>query len=255
MKVRFAYDNLIDYSQTVITAATESATLPVKNVQNHLRTKVYRTGNTQTGESIVFDLGAAKTAAFVAILNHNLKQADTGIRLQANSSNSWATPPFTQTLTWRAGPISAFFSPQTYQFWRVSFTKTAASETRDIGRIFIGPYYEPPDDIGNRAISITQNDTSKTSRTIGGQSYSDIRGLYETVTVNFKLVSHAQHNAFKDMAAKVGTHTPFFFMLDYDVEPEKWLYYVKFSRLQSHKATVLGGVYYWDVSMRMDEQL
>lgn len=254
-KVRFAYDNRVDYATTTITATTESSTLPASNLKNHLRTKVYRTGNTVTDEAIVFDFGSAYSVSFIAILNHTLTASDSNVRLEANTSNSWGTPAFTQNLTRVPGPISAFFTSQSYQFWRLAFTKSAASETRDIGRIFLGTYYEVDQDIGNEAITIQDNDLSRQGRAIGGQTYSDVRGRYDTVSINFKLISHAQHEQFRTIARTVGTHTPFFLILDYAQEPEDWLYYVKFRRLQSHKATVLGGVYYWDVSMRMDEQL
>ena len=250
---RFLYSNLVD--SATITAITESVTLPASNVAHNLRSRVYRTGTTVATERLVFDMGSAKSVTCVVLLDHTLTSGDSGIKLMGNSSDSWGTPSFTQSLTWNSGPIVAFFSSQSYQYWAVEFTKSASSETRDIGRIFIGTYYESARDVPYNGQSIKQIDLSKTGRSKGGQTYSDVGSIYDQITLKFEMIANAQYDQFRIIADAVGTHTPFFVSLNHDTEPQNWLYYVKFRSLQNFTGAILGGVAYWNTSMTLDEQL
>ncbi len=253
--VRFAYDNLIDRTTTTLTASSESSTLPVGNLKNHLISKTWRTGNTLTTEYVEIDLGSAQSVTCAIIGGHTLTSSDSGIKIEANTSNSWGTPAFSQSFTWDSGPMPLFFSSQTYQYWRLVFTKSSASETRDIGKIFLGQYFEPTKNIARESLSINRRDLSRSGRAIGGQTYADVRSQYRRINMSFQNVSQSQFDLFDSFAATVGTHTPFWVSIDHDTRPNDWLFYVKFSRLFQTETVALAGAIGWNSSMTLDEQL
>ena len=252
-RARFLYSNLVD--SATITAITESVTLPASNVAHNLRSRVYRTGTTVATERLVFNMGSAKSVTCVVLLDHTLTSGDSGIKLMGNSSDSWGTPAFTQSLTWDSGPIVAFFSSQSYQYWAVEFTKSAASETRDIGRIFIGTYYELVQNIGREGLQIQQVDLSKVGRAVGGQTYSDVRSIYDKISLSIDMMPHAQHEQLRTIVNSVGKHTPFFLSIDHDTEPQDWLYYVKIASIKTHQIKANSSTWYWSGGMTLDEQL
>ena len=200
--------------------------------------------------------GASNDVSCVVLHNHNLKETDTNIKLLGNDTDSWGTPAFTQNLTHVAGPISFYLlTPQSFRFWRVTFDKLVATETRDIGRVFLGDYYEVPQNVGPDGITIRKKDLSKIGKSVGGQSYADVKSIFDQINLNFSMMEHTQYSQFVIIAEAVGLHTPFFVSLEHDVEPVDWLYYVKFMSLQSFKIKTIGPIMFWSASMRLEEQL
>lgn len=257
MSMRLMFDNLADYSATVITAGSEDAYLPVENVQHPHRSKVYRTGTAAAAEWIKFDLGSAKAVQSVILLDHTLTGSDSLIKLQGNATDSWGAPSVDETLTYNAGTLAKFLSAaQTYRWWRVIFTKSAAGETRDIGRIFLGPYYECVKNISFGGLKITPVDLSDTGRSIGGQTYSDQRSLYHEIKTAFNYILDAQMTQFKNIAAAVGTHTPLFISCDPTVKPYDWLYYVKFTKFTGETVEIYKSASpLWSVNLEFAEEL
>jgi hypothetical protein len=234
----------------VFTPTSETDGLPVENLANELRTKVWRTGTSTAAENVVIDLGSAQAATCVILLDHNLTASDSAIALEANSADSWGAPAFSQALTRVAGPISAWFASQSYRYWRLKFTKSAAGQTRDIGRLFLGTYYEGPT---ASSFDIKPQDLSKLGRSIGGQNYADARSIYDVIDLGFEVLEKAQYQSLREIADAVGTHTSFFVSVNHDEEPEDWLYYVKMKGLSGYKAKL--STIYWDSDMDLEEQL
>lgn len=256
--MRIYYQNLVDHTATTITAATEAADLPVENVADPDRGNVYRTGVSQAGETIVFNLGSAKAVMAVILLDHTLTSGDSTIKVQGNAADSWGSPSFSEDITFIAGTIvHNFASVQTYQYWRVIFTKSASGETRDIGRIFLGPFEtmvrgpQLPD-----GLTITPTDLSVTARALSGKTYSEIRGQYDAISIDFPPVSDAQMEIIKAIAAAVGTHTPFFVSIDPTLEPTDLFYYVKAKSFKGRKVKMWGsGAAAWDLGMELNEEI
>ena len=253
--VRFAWNNLIDASGVVFTPTSETSGLPVENLANELRTKVWRTGTSTAAENVVIDFGSAQSFGCVILLDHDLSAADSAIALEANSADSWGAPAFTQSLTRVAGPISAFFATQSYRYCRLKFTKSAAGQTRQIGRLFIGAYYECARNPDAGGVDIKHVDLSKSGKSIGGQRYSDVRSLYDEIRLDFSRLDDAQNDQFDALAAAVGEHASFFVSLDHANEPEDWLYYVALKDLWSAHAQFAGFTPRWDLGMVLEEQL
>jgi len=256
--MRIFWDNKVDAAATVITAASESADLPVSNISHPDRKKVYRTGTSAAAEWIKFNLGSALAIRELILLDHTLTAGDTTIKLQGNASDSWGSPSVNEDLTFNADVMEKWLSAaQTYQWWRIIFTKSAAGETRDIGRVFLGPGYEcnkgpaQPD-----GLTITPMDLSVTDRALDGTTHSEIKSQYDHIAIDFPPISDAQMDQLKALAADCGTHTPFFVSIEPTLKQYDLLYYVKAKSLKARKVKLWGsGIIRWDVSMELNEEL
>ena len=255
--MRIIWDNLVDYSETVVTAGSEAADLPVSNILHHHRTRVYRTGASSAAEYILIDFGSARAVQALVLLDHTLTNSDSGLKLQGNATNSWGSPSVDETLTFHAGTLAHFLSAaQTYRWWRISFTKSAAGESRDIGRVFLGPYYECVKDISFGGLTIKPVDLSDTKKSLGGQTYSNPKDIYDEIDAEFGYILDAQMTAFRTIAAATGTHTPFFISCDPTSKPYDWLYYVKFAEFQAQKVEIYkSSLPMWSTRMKFEEQL
>jgi len=255
--MRLLYDNLVDAGATVITSSSEGTDLPDDNVQHDLRTKVWRTGTSTALEWVKFDFGSAQNVQAFAAINHDLTGSDTLIKIQANATDSWGGPSVDQAITWNADDLAYYFgSAQSYRWWRFTFTKSASGETRDVGRIFIGPYYETTKKITHEGLDIVPIDLSDTRRAIGGQTYSDERSIYHQVKVSFDLISNTQMAQFKTIAEAVGTHTPLFIDIDRTNMAYAWFYYVKYASFSARKVKLHpSNSPLWSTKMTFNEEL
>ena len=102
--------------------------------------RVFRSAD---GTSVTFDinLGSAQRVRAFAMLDHNLGSTGT-IRLQGNSSASWGSSPFDETITWASPSVTLFFDA-TYRYWRLTLTDSSATYI-EVGKLFLGDYLELP---------------------------------------------------------------------------------------------------------------
>lgn len=253
--MRFFYDNLIDNSGVVLTPTSEVDTLPAENVINELRKRVWRTGAASATERLVIDLGSAQAVTALILLDHTLTSSDTVLKLEANSSDSWGAPAFTQNLTWADGTILQTFASQTYRYWRLSFTKSSSSESRDIGRIFLGTYaateHQPDFDGHDEKLE----DPSRRAKTLGGQTWTDLQEQYKVINSQLSHVSQTMADQIKTIVEAVGQSISFFVQVD-TVSPLDTVYYVKFTRAFGRGVVAVDSTLIWDLAkLEMEEQL
>ncbi|MCI0366037.1 MAG: hypothetical protein L0219_19435 [Phycisphaerales bacterium] len=213
--MRLFYDNLIDAAvagNTLFQSSQDNA-FPAANVINQLRKKPWRTGATLAQEWVYFDFGVARTVQAIVVLDHTLTSGDSGIMVQGNTTAVFTSPAFSQTLTWSSGLITQTFLAQSYRFWRFVFTKSSASQTRDVGRLFIGPYTdaETPDYDG---WDRDEEDLSTVIRTVGGQVFSEARNSYRMASLKFTNITETKRLELKALSDRVGRHTNFFAVID-----------------------------------------
>ncbi len=257
--MRLMWQNMIDVSGVVVTAGSENADLPVSNLIHPHRGKVYRTGVSVAAEWVKFDFGSPKAVRDIIILAHDLQVGDSAIKIQGNATDSWGAPSVDQVVTYNPYVMAHHFpEDQMYQWWRFIFTKGAAAETRDIGRIYLGPSYEcerGPAMPGG--LKITPDDYSVTDSTPDGVSYSDIRPIRNMVSVRFPPVSDAQMEQLKALASACGTHTPFFVSIAPASKPYDLLYYVKARSLKGRELELAGpgGPRKWQAELELAEDI
>lgn len=254
--MRLFYDNLIDKAGVVVTPITEATGFPAYNVLNGQRSWIYRTLATVALEAIVFDLGSAKSVTSVILLDHTLTAGDSLIKLQGNASDSWGSPSFSQTLTWSADVISAVFASQSYRYWRVTFTKASSGVTRDIGRIFLGTYFEPVDTADHNGYERDTDDLSISSRSTGGQDYSEARSQSRVLKLSFDRSPDADKLGFVALADLCGKHTSFFLQVDPAGTGEMVeLVYGKLADHPKWRVAAFDGTYYWSGQLQFKESL
>jgi|GEM_PF-3489719 len=228
------HDNLIDRSTTLITAGTWSLDLPAENVRHPFLTKVSRTGTSSAAEELIFDFGSAMQVEAILIDAHTLTAGDSGIRIQGNASNSWGAPTFTENITYAVDRILHYLStPQTFRYWRFTFTKSAAGETRDIGRVFLGPTLELNEEPDFEDIDLSHKNPSDKSRALGGHLYTNQRiGHYE-IKLSFPGAYMDVAQGVIDIYDALGMGTPFYLNLFPDLDDS--IFYVVFLDEPSYK--------------------
>lgn len=254
--MRFFYLNLIDGAAVVLTPTSEVATLPVENITNEARSIPWRTGTSTATERVVIDFGSAMAATSVILLDHTLTAADSAITLEANATDSWGAPSFSTTLTWTADAIAKVFASQSYRYWRLSFTKSSAGEFRDIGRVFLGTYYETaeqPDYDGYKDELIDLSDMVKTP---SGQSYVDLRDKFRTFTCDFSRIPQSEVTSMRALADYVGTSISFFQQVDAaGSAPLNECVYVKLRKNIKPDVAGMDSDLTWNITLEAEEQL
>ena len=130
-----------------ITATTENASYPATNLQDRIFAKVAKL--TGTTGNFVFDFGAAQRVDVIAFGPHNLTAALAGVKIQANATNSWATPTMDVTLTvpsyhedgqsanvWKDITGESGYDTGGFRYWRLVFG-TANAANIAIGEVWL----------------------------------------------------------------------------------------------------------------------
>jgi len=101
---------------------------------------------TTTTGAVLFEFAAPVTIEMFALIHHNLMAGLTNVRIQANSSNSWGSPPLNVALTiptrrsdgFSANPHANLTGmTNTYKWWRLSFAD-ANNVPIQIGEVWMG---------------------------------------------------------------------------------------------------------------------
>lgn len=177
---------------------------PYKMIDNDRDTR-YRSAGLSSPNTHVFDLTSIKTVNAIAIYDHNFTSGAT-ILLEANSSDSWGAPAFSESITYNADKILQYLvSSQTYRYWRLSVTDTANSDGYiEIGNMGLYEYTElsktitPDPDIPMDII--VQSNTNQY-----GVSRSRFYNYQESLDIAFNYLSDADFVKVKAMLNTIGT--------------------------------------------------
>jgi len=126
----------VDFEQNDTWILETQATYSTENLFDKDRNTIFRSGSTF---NIEFNLGSARHITAIILYGHNLTSATSTATLQMNTTSSWASPPYTQSLT-IANPIIIYVD-ENYQYQRISITDTELSYV-EFSQIYIGDYLE-----------------------------------------------------------------------------------------------------------------
>lgn len=257
--MRLFWNNYIDAAATTITSQSEQSGLPDDNVAHQHKGKVYRTGTSATGEWIKFDLGSARAVDGFLLLNHTLDNTETGVNIEGHASDDFSSPTFSEAVTVNAvDPAGGkFSSAQTYQWWRFEFTKASAGTARDLGRIFLGDIYDTPEPPHGTGYRDDTDDDSPMQRSIGGQTFSQIKEPILTLRTSFRSISLAMALQLQTIYDTLGTHTPLFVQVDPNASDgvRELIHYVKFTGKFVRKVSGFDSELKWDVDLEFETQL
>lgn len=205
--MRIAYTNLIDsITSTSMTALTTAAGYPIANVQDPRLTKVW-TSDATTTQTVIVDLGSAQAISVLAIVGHNIASTATCVA-NGNATDVWTAPSVTQSITWNSGIMLAFISPQTYQYWRFSFT--GLTQAVSIGRLWLGGYSDiDPSSTQEFSVELKTDDTVVYGRR--RQKYASPGATWRKINLRFPPNSVTSLSVIENIYRTVGKHQSFIF--------------------------------------------
>lgn len=237
---------------TVTASSTADGTEAAALTRPHL-SDVWQCTGSQAAEWIKLDLGSAVACGGFALIGHDLDGTETGLTLQASTTDDWASPPWSLSLTHQSGVIAAFFSEQTYRWWRFTFTKASAADLRSAGRLMLGPSYEITRGPRRDGFRWGHRDLSTVRVVPGGQAHADAGAVLRTLSAALPALPQADVDELQAMAASMSTHTPWFLHLNPDLAPSGWALYGRLTRLGGAEYRTYDGGHLWDVALEMEE--
>ena len=188
----------------------------------------YRSADGVTSINIVFDFGSALTFDSFALLDHNITSSVTTLKLQANATDSWGAPSFSQDITWQADKILEYFTQQSYQFVRLVIDDSTIPDSLvEFSNAYVGPYLEL-----SRAMPIQFSEPlnllvseEQTSFGVKSRKY---QGKHRSFNFQSAFLSSADEDAILDMQESITdlnnqTIDPVFFHKDSESSDEFWL--------------------------------
>jgi hypothetical protein len=201
-----------------------------------------------------FDLGSAQAITASVIDGHDILSTDSDIKLwHSDDAVSYTEQA---EFTWNANAMAEFFSSSSHRYWRISISNTSTTiditETREIGRVFLGIYIQPTRGMqlsGRR----TRTDSGQSKRAFSGTQYADIRNKWWEVDFKLKHEPDATLTTLRDALVELGITEPLFLALEPISNPNgPYTLYGRFSRPWS-ESEPLNNVF--DVSFKFAEDL
>jgi hypothetical protein len=216
------------------------------------------------GEWLKIDFGTAKNPKGIIILDKKgdiIKISPSAvITLQANSSDSWASPAYEKVLTYGEDNIVEIDTDglfdTTYRYARLLIEDLEnALGYVQLGVLYLGDVYELESSTVQRDFQEEFEDLSEIQQSESGEEYADIkaqRSLYSSV--NIQLCTKTDVNTIMNIFQEFGTHTPFFVSIDSTAQVtddiNEWTKYVKFTSPPSKQYVTNNR---WNVSFSLKE--
>ena len=230
-----------EMASATLTASTENSQFPATNVQNYQPTLVWSTTGVQASETLTIDLGTATTIDTFIVSSHDFDGTETSVKIQGNATDSWGSPTIDETMTVIVGqPFSKTFTATSLRYWRFIFTKVTSATIRSVGRLWLGNEIDTgslgdPDYGGAEPIT---NDRSKRSKSIGGQTYIEVKNQFESFKLDLSKVPESVMNTYVTEFGLMGTSTPYFIVIS-SQSPLNRLWYVISLNSLKRKVTAL----------------
>ena len=205
--MRILYSN--DLVGSTITSSSEEYLYEDDNIilTNSLAT--WRSDSTT--DSVVFETSGIQPDT-IGIKNHNFTSGAT-IKIEGNATDSWGSPSFTKTLTYREDVIVEEIAPvASYAFWRIYVADGSNPDGYiEIGTVYIGNALEMPGMTPSQ--SITWNTLSEVEFSQSNQPYGDSKVDFDTFEVETPAISNAERKLIRTMHRTVKNITPVFIQI------------------------------------------
>ena len=244
-----------DMDSAPLVPSTESVQFPVINVQNFQPTKRWHTLGTQVSEEVVIDLGTATTIDTFIVAGHNFDGTETTVKIQGNASDSWGGPTIDETMTVIVGePFKKKFTGTSLRFWRFIFTKANAGDIKKIGRLWLGNEIDTGElgDPDYGGFDQVTNDRSVVGKSIGGQTYIEVKNQFESFKLDLSLVPESVMSTYVTEFGLLGTSTPYFIVIS-SQSPIDRLYYVRSTNSLGRKVKAFDSQFHWNTTINLEE--
>lgn len=216
--------------------------------------KLTATAGTMLFDTVVVYEMAEGSVEAIALTGYDWASAPGTLQVEFNNADSWGSPAATETLAWvspttpggnKGTIIKKLTTTRNYAFARLSVVNAAGDW--NLGRLFLGPIFEPARDHGwGYGEEIV--DPSLISSTIGGQAHVDDIEKYRVLTYEGILTTQAQWVLYQAMINEVGTRKELFAAFDYTNEAAERTIYGRFTKVPAVKRP-----YYWDYDFEFTE--
>jgi hypothetical protein len=217
-----------------------------------------------TSEWLRWDLGTSGNPnAFVLIGPRDKAITLTSgavVKLQGNSSDSWASPAYEKTLTLDDRAIietsTSGLHSSALRYWRLEITDASNPLGYvEIGVVYLGAYFEPTRGAVQFPFGADYVDHTEMSRSEGGQTFADIKAKTMDLAPEWFGLTIAEKETIDDHFEEVGIGRPWFIQLDPDLvySTSQGIYtrYVKFTSAPGY-TLVAPGVFSMDMTLRED---
>lgn len=211
--MRIIHNNILDLTTIALTASSVLSGFPKSNLIDERLSMVWISDTATTQTVLVtlpeIDLGAGTTYSSIntiAILGHNLLSGTT-VKIEANVSDSWASPALSETMVVNENIILKFLSTsQTYKYWRFYFNQASVS----IGRLWLSEYLTvDPSSLLDFKVSTFNSD-----KKIYGKNRQKwaIDGIeWRKIELNFPETDYTMIKSIEDLYDEVGNYKSIIF--------------------------------------------
>lgn len=282
---RFLFDNT-RFDDAALSAFSASPSLPVKNVQDQMRTKVYHSATVTANEYIRVDFGATAYFNALVIINHNFTE-DALITIKAGTSagddsllhqtfnaiepmlgfgeGGFGMHGFGGYLTdaeiakYMTDPTRIIYLDDavTAQYVEIAFSDIAnPNGYLEIGRIFLCEAVESPR-MPKAPLKFLTVDPSQITKSGGGVKWTDKKKKYRTITLLFDdIPPDAVWWGFADMIYEVGLSDDFITDLSLDESGAQDLWIgVLYGRLAKQTGVDLDTLLWGKCTLPLEESL
>lgn len=217
---------IVDFNYTWQTAtefftSSEDASFPASNLKNYSRSYPFRTEDDSGDQYVVIDIKTAEeidtfALLFDPVVGSKLTQAAT-VTLQGSGTNSWASPGYSQVVSFDEtyGLYSLFLdTAQEWRYWRVLITDpNNAYGYIEMPKIVLGKATQLlrcPD----VAFSWEYADKSQVKTTDYGHAYADVYPTLSNLDITYKFMTDPDLETLRASFMLVGKSTPVFCALD-----------------------------------------
>ncbi|MDH5664738.1 MAG: hypothetical protein OEY10_00370 [Nitrosopumilus sp.] len=216
----------------------------------------YRSVDASSTIRLVFDIGTAQTFSTLIIGDHNFTSGAT-ILLEANATDSWGAPTFSESITWKSEKILQYLaSSPTLRFVRLSITDIGNSDGfLKIGEIFLGEYFQP-----SKTIDQKHTRAKRLSILDEENEYGNVRkrfhGIRNTIKGTYSYVTDTDLTSFETMLTTITNKTaetinPVWYNLDANNTNDFWL--MEFDTLSATLVFNNASVKYYNIPVDMIE--
>jgi hypothetical protein len=187
----------------LLSTDSELTTLPASNVQQVHVAKQWRTAAGVKSAYLLFDMQSSVACQLLGVMGGNITAAAT-IRLRASD----ADPTATGTLLLDTGSLAATakegygssyhdFAATTARYWRLDIADAAVEDNLRIGRVFLGPRWEPSSN-QEYGWSVQSRDPSDVDRAYAGQKFANTKPQMRVLQFSLNFMDEAEmfDNAF-----------------------------------------------------------
>ena len=195
------YDNLLD--DATLTIPDENIYYGADNLKDTRLSKYYRSNSLIS--NIVIDLGSAKQVTSFFIVDHSFTSSAT-VRLQANTSDSWGSPPVDIILSITDYIMYNYTIDETYQYWRLTFDDNTNPDFVRIGRIMMGVPLSGLRMQQDQRLTVKTTTDTTTNKT--GQKFIRIGYEFNSNSINLQNITFDKEQEIKTMFRAAGNRTP-----------------------------------------------